>query len=1007
MTPRNRWTILAVVGVVVIVLVSAAILRVTGSSRAPGPTPTSPSGRGATPRPQSSSTTDLGQLGDFEAGNPIPLGWQVNAPRGVTVETSSTRAVTGKRSLYVADETPSAGATVMGPALTMVGGAVTYLRGRAFITQGQQDMSLVFYDRLGKELGRVSGSAVPSAGRWSTVTLRGVAPEGVAVAQVVISTADKGLSQGWWDALASLEPALRNGGFEDAPSRTEPVPGWTDASNAAGSARVVTDDPRTGRRALELLAAEPADTARVTSSLTPVFGGGATRLRMWVRQGTRALEVTVDWFASDGTPAGTEHVDLTSPGTQWRLASRDLNAPTLASTARVTFTAWGPSSVTLDGVTLLPIVDGLSLPGEGGIVGDPLDDFSNVVQTTLTTVDGRLKACAIVSGYPAHFQVVDVVTGDLEADLPFDNPNFSQSGAIAVADDGSVYTGSQGGHVYHWDPVTNTLQDLGRATATATAVFDLTPGPDGRIWGGTYPGGELISIDPTSHLVSNHGQVAPGRDYARAIAVDESYVYVGVGSSTPAIVRIQADDTTKRTTIPLPVPVTTGTVSELSVYGNFLATNVPTGKTPDGTSHPGQRYLYDLTRKTWDVAANVPGQAPVGEDSKGRFFYLRGGSLVGVDSSSGRASTIARHIKVDPWQGRTIHQGVMAGLDGEWMVLFQPASGLQAVNLANGKVVTVNFSFRPVSLRMKSLAVGPEGSLYVGGYGGASLAVVDPATGEASQYPLDRTARGVIGEVEGMISQGRYQFLGTYTRGKIFRYDTTQPWVDGSNPTLVADLSGDLQDRPQAWATSGGRTYFGTVPAYGHRGGVLGVIETPTSAPRVIEQPVPGQSVVSLAASGDIAYGGTSRWGGLGATPIKGDARVFAYDTRSGRLLWSVAPVSGAQSFGGMVLTHDGQLWAATGGTLVRLDPTTGRVMKTVVAAKLSQPERVAWRNVDLKEAEGRLYLAAGGSIHRVDLASGAVTTPVPSGVTHQLLAVVDGEVYFPTGASLRRVPVS
>ena len=75
----------------------------------------------------------------------------------------------------------------------------------------------------------------------------------------------------------------------------------------------------------------------------------------------------------------------------------------------------------------------------------------------------------------------------------------------------------------------------------------------------------------------------------------------------------------------------------------------------------------------------------------------------------------------------------------------------------------------------------------------------------------------------GSVTNGRYQFFGTYPRARIFRLDTIRPWKDGENPRLVADLGtpGD-QDRPIAWTTSGERTVFGTIPKYGVTGGVLG-----------------------------------------------------------------------------------------------------------------------------------------------------------------------------------------
>ena len=66
------------------------------------------------------------------------------------------------------------------------------------------------------------------------------------------------------------------------------------------------------------------------------------------------------------------------------------------------------------------------------------------------------------------------------------------------------------------------------------------------------------------------------------------------------------------------------------------------------------------------------------------------------------------------------------------------------------------------------------------GTGGSSLAVLHPGLSQRLQYPLVPFAAGVIGEVEGTISHGNHQYLGTHTGGQIFRFDTTKSWVDGT-----------------------------------------------------------------------------------------------------------------------------------------------------------------------------------------------------------------------------------
>lgn len=1013
-----------VVPVVVVVLVALVVVVATWLRRGavdevntPGPSspsasaptsasPSPPSG-GRSPDDGPSRLEDLGDLGDFETGHADrPRGWEVRTTSPAFAQTSAERSVTGERSVHLSDPARTSAVEVWGPRLTVVRGGVTYLRGQAYLTLGKQDLALVYFDSSGNQVARIAASANPSAGRWVAVQVRGVAPAGAVTARAVISSSTGGVAEGWWDAVYDLEPTLGNGSFEATPTDNQPVPGWGVTSQGQGRIAIATSDHRTGRRSVVFSKPAGEHEARLTSSTTPVFGGATTRLRLWLRMVTGAMSAEVAWYGVDRELIAVDTVRLDRRAADWQVATRDLTAPLSAVSARVSLTADDPAATNalVDDVSLVPASDTVAQTTDDGDLGVPLEDFANVPMSGLTTVAGRAKAYAVVSGYPAHFQVVDVATGAVETNLPFEDPTFGRTAAMVTAPDGSVYVGGQGGGLYRWDVTTRRLQSIGRATPAATSVISMAIGPDGRVWAGTYPDGALISIDPRTRAITNHGQVASGREYVRSLAADSTHVYAGVGSADPIIVRLEANAPERRTVLPLPVKLTSGQPTQLAVYGSFLTVNVPTGSTSGGTVHGAQQYLYDLRRQTWRVPANRPGQAPVGPDSQGRFHYVEGKTLVSVDSRTGRQTRAVLPATLATWQSRTLYSGTLAGVNGDWLVLFDSDSGLKAINVSTRKVISQSYTFRPVSLRMKSLTEGPEGSLYVGGFGGASLAVVDPSSGQAAQYPLATGAKNVIGEVEGMVSQGQYQFLGTYPRGRIFRYDSTKPWVDGQNPTLIADLSTSLQDRPQAWATSGSRTFFGTVPAYGRRGGVLGVIDSPTATPRIITNPVGDQSIVSLMAAGRVVIGGTSRWGGLGAAPSSRPAGLFAYDTVTNKLLWSVRPLAGAQSYGAVLRTSNGQVWAASGGTLLRLDSRTGVVIDTIVAVKLTQDERATWRDVDLEEIDGKLYLAAGGGIHRINLKTRGVLTLVPSGAPYGLLATIDHDLYYPAGATLRRI---
>lgn len=635
----------------------------------------------------------------------------------------------------------------------------------------------------------------------------------------------------------------------------------------------------------------------------------------------------------------------------------------------------------------------------------PLDSEARTKTSAALVVDGRPKLAAVVSGGPAELQVLDVETGEVDSAVGL--PGMVSGEAIAVGGDGHIYVGGDSGHVFRYSPGSAAADDLGAATPGTTNIFDMSVAPDGSVWGGSYPTGELLHLDPASGRIDNLGQVRPGATYARSVTVDGRYAYVAVGATRPEIIRVDVRDPASKTRIALPEPLTAGIISEVRVLGNFLAVRLPSGSTANGTTHPAQRRLYDLRRGSWDVPANVTGQSPSPVDSRGEFHYVADGQLWGVSATTGTKRAMAS-VGAAVGRDRHIVQGGFGDDTADWMLTFVPQSQeIKAVNLTTFDQRTLPARLQPVPMAIKSLSAGDDGRVFVGGFGGASLAIVNLRTGATTHLPRRPIppGPGTIGEIEGTIAHGRYQYLGSYTGGKIFRYDRSRPWVDGTNPQLIASLgSSHGQDRPVAWATAGPRTLFGTIPTYGEVGGGLGVIHSDQADPTFVRNVVPEQSVVALTAVGDVAYGGTSRWGGLGAPTSTGDAKVFAYDTRLGRKLWEVAPEPGAQSIGSIVADDSGRLWVAGSGTLYQVDRRTGATLRKVTVHPPSLAARPTYASSALVVHEGAIYFQSGDKIHAVDPDTLDVTTVVPSGVTAPRLALVDQQLVYPAGTRLKTV---
>ena len=617
-------------------------------------------------------------------------------------------------------------------------------------------------------------------------------------------------------------------------------------------------------------------------------------------------------------------------------------------------------------------------------------------------VGGKAKLLGVVSGSPAELQVVDIESNTVERRLALGG--VEAAWAMTVSDD-AAYVGGNDGHLWRWSLGASTITDLGRATSQATTLFDLEVGPDGRIWGVSYPKSELWNFNPGTGSFTSLGAVSTTNDYARSLAVNGSYAWVGVGSTNPNIVRVSLSDPASKTTIAMPQPVTSGNIAELDLLGRYLSVKTPSGTSPSGVAVTAERRLYDTKAGTWAVDFNYSVQRPTPLDSDGYFYYLQYKQLRAIDSTTGATTTLGG-ISIGAGRDRTLLQTTLDGTAGEWLLAYDPSGTVAAVNTDTLEELSFRVDFAPTKLKIKSLAFG-GGRLLVGGFGGSSLALLDPDLSQRSQYPLVPYGPAVIGEVEGSVEHGKYQYIGTYTEGRIFRYDTTQPWVDGTNPALVTTLGPThRQDRPLAWATSGTRTFFGTIPKYGVLGGVLGIFDGDSGTPRIVSEPVTDQSVVSLAAAGDVVYGGTSRWGGLGATPTQPSAKVFAYNASTGRLLWQVAPAVGTEAYGAVVMGPAGTLWAAGGTTLVELDPATGKTLRTVMLQSQGAQTTPVFRNTALATSNGLLYLVAAGRAYAFDPATLRVSVLVTSGITPPQLVVRGKQLFVPMGESLQEVTI-
>lgn len=570
--------------------------------------------------------------------------------------------------------------------------------------------------------------------------------------------------------------------------------------------------------------------------------------------------------------------------------------------------------------------------------------------------DGPRVYSVTSSAVEAQLGVRDAVTGELLHEIAM--PAALGSWAITVAPDHRVYAGSySAGGFYRYDPGTRELTSLGVPVEGETFIWTVATAPDGAIWGGTSHGGHVFRHDPGTGQTTDLGTPVPGERYVRDLGIGaDGTVYAGIGSTTMQVAVLAPDGTVRELIDPPAGLGNAGYAYDVDVAGRFLVVHF--------NNSAGERHLaaYDLDARSWgevvtDVTSLSVGGGRIGND----VHVVRRGELVRYRLTTG-AITPTGFKDFGTGGIRTLGWARVPGRPGKTLIgsvstgklwHYHPKSG-------EGQFIDGTLTDQPVAIR--SLAAGPDGLVYAGGFFTGGLASYDPETGDTTGY------RG-IGQIEGMIAHAGLMYFGVYPGAEIHEYDPGRAWEPGTNPRRVLRLAEQEQERPFAWTSAGEQVAFGTVPTQGAVGGVLGFHHPGTGEQTVIRDVIPGHSIIGLAYRDGVVYGATSVWGG--ANEPGGDvAVVFAFDVAGQQVLWQTAPVEGDLALGSIAFAGDGTLWGLSPDALYQVDPETGELLGSrKLDAYPWDTARNVWLDTHLvlNPDDGLLYGKVQGKAYRID----------------------------------------
>lgn len=510
----------------------------------------------------------------------------------------------------------------------------------------------------------------------------------------------------------------------------------------------------------------------------------------------------------------------------------------------------------------------------------------------------------------------------------------------------------------------------------------------------------MFEYDITNGTFRNYGAVAEGWQYVRGIAVDDKYIYAGLGTDTRFIKIDRVTGEKEDILIPGYTGTPGGMVADVFVYNGKLFVSVTTTKIVVidlATGEVDAEFLYsNMISEPSPDNPNVVYFKYVTE-----FFQYDMASKETTKIELSAALPDTTRVKDLSWitlnSGEKAGETVLAMITqyGEY-ILIDPEDRWV-------KFVPLELEAQPVGIQ--SLRTGPDGRLYMGGYQ-RGMSIYDPFDGEIdvnlSTFPQPENI--------GFLNDSVY--YGTYVGAVMYQYDPTQEIVLNENPGPVFDI--EHQDRPFAITSGDGKLFVGTVPDYGFLGGALVIYDeaTDTWTQYDHEEVVKNQSIISLAYKDGLLYGGTSVWGGLGIDPSEPEAKMFIWDVEKGQKVdeftLDALPIDEPpRMIGGLSFGPDGRLWGVVDGTIFAMDAET----KEIVKSKMIRPSLYnssKWLAYGLEWGpDGMLYTTLSRKLIAIDPETLNYKV-LYDGFVNLMTIGVDGSIYFvpEAGSKLSRIAV-
>lgn len=516
-------------------------------------------------------------------------------------------------------------------------------------------------------------------------------------------------------------------------------------------------------------------------------------------------------------------------------------------------------------------------------------------------------------------------------------------------------------------------------------IWNLVIGADGRVYGGTYPGGKLGALDVEKGTCEVIGAPTPANQYLRYVSATpwgEIFCNLGMVQSTT-----RAYDVRKKTWREIPgLPEKTQFGVGVTWNDFFVASDPRSGKVEafrDASLQPETERPFPVPGPDFVLDTTL---------SNRRTLYMHsGGALYSYTVGDARDKL----VKVTDVQ---INGGRYVGVAAAGTLL-----GVRGQSYYTVKPGEKNAILRPIPVEGRGrpalfLEADLEGRIWGGPHFGQTLFYYDTRTGKTVNTDVVCDAGGEVYDVtfhKGVV------YAASYSGGDITAYDPAKLWdqLNHKNPRPLASVA-PRYIRPEAGIMTGpdGKLYAGWVAKYGTYGGAISITDPASGRTELIENPLGQQGITSIAVDDQYVYAGTTL-AGNGLPQQKGKAKFGAIDLASRAVVFerefdaaSVTRVVREPVSGLVLFTID--------SAIQRYDPRT----KVLLEAPAEGLPAITSRSIE-PIGDGTLLGSSDRRLVRFDARKGGTELVAESPVRVEAITIAaDDRVYFMSGPGMYRV---